>query len=355
MEKAKTCAKLQCMSDAEFYRNHLERVSRSFSFCIARLEGEMKEWVSLSYLLCRILDTVEDAPWKSFQQQKLAYDRFSLFLLKMPEPSEVSAWLEDFPPLPEGEKLLLADSFRCFSLFHGLRQPLRVRIYSSIKNMASGMKYFSERSINTGTLRLENLTEVNQYCFFVAGIVGHLLTDLVRAKWPQSPHDPKFLRDAHHFGLFLQKINILKDQTQDEKEGRFFVPSRSEILRSLRLDAEGAVRYLKALPVAERGFRLFCAFSLFLGLASLPWIERSKLMGLFQKIPRLFTEQLLSRVEGLIDDNTALGRLFMELLPSSNETVGLQYQKGALPSWFASAYEGELSPADFQQLGMLAP
>ena len=51
------------MSEIAYYQPHLDRVSRSFAFCIARLEGEMREWVSLSYLLCRLLDTVEDAPW----------------------------------------------------------------------------------------------------------------------------------------------------------------------------------------------------------------------------------------------------------------------------------------------------
>ena len=64
------------------YQNHLNRVSRSFAFCIERLEGDFREWVGLSYLLCRILDTVEDAPWPSRQDREQAFARFEDFLEK---------------------------------------------------------------------------------------------------------------------------------------------------------------------------------------------------------------------------------------------------------------------------------
>ncbi len=50
------------LKEAEFYQTHLDRVSRSFAFCIRQLPDPLRGWVGLSYLLCRILDTIEDSP-----------------------------------------------------------------------------------------------------------------------------------------------------------------------------------------------------------------------------------------------------------------------------------------------------
>jgi phytoene/squalene synthetase len=338
------------MSEIAFYQPHLDRVSRSFAFCIARLDGEMREWVSLSYLLCRLLDTVEDAPWSSPEAQDEAFDRFRSFIEEVPTPEAVQAWAAKFGPIDPGEKILVDDAHRCFANLHALAPDVRERIQGPVMNMYRGMRHFLKDRREQGGLRLRTLAEVNQYCFFVAGLVGELLTDLVAQRWPAAPRCARNYLDAHHFGLFLQKINLLKDQAKDEKEGRFLVPSRTELLASLGRDAEGAIRYLQSLPIAEKGFRLFCAWSLFLGLASLPWIEKSRLLGIFTKIPRLFTETLLRKVEGLIDDNQALLGLFREMLPKLPASVSAQ-PAGEI-AWMKEAYRGSLGIHEFRELGL---
>src|SRR6185436_4373290 len=70
--------------------------------------------------------------------------------------------------------------------------------------------------------------------------------------------------DAHRFGRFLQKVNIIKDAASDRALGRELLPDGVE--GSLRRDAEGALRYLLRLPPSCDDYRLFCAWSLFLGL-----------------------------------------------------------------------------------------
>lgn len=338
------------MGELEFYQSHLDRVSRSFAFCIARLEGELREWVSLSYLLCRILDTVEDAPWATPEEQDEAFDLFASFLSAQPTEESVQCWAELFGEIDPGERILLGDAHRCFTNFHDLRPEVKEKIRGPVMNMYRGMRHFLKERREQGGLRLRTLGEVNQYCFFVAGLVGELLTDLVAQRWPNAPRSARNYLDAHHFGLFLQKINLLKDQSKDEKEGRFLVPSRTELLASLAHDAEGAIRYLQSLPVAEKGFRLFCAWSLFLGLASLPWIERSRLLGIFSKIPRLFTEKLLAKVEGLVDDNAALLGLFREMLPKL--PILSQSPATAEIPWMKEIYRGSLGPHEFRELGL---
>jgi phytoene/squalene synthetase len=341
------------MSETDFYQKHLDRVSRSFAFCIARLDGEMRDWVSLSYLLCRILDTVEDAPWESREAQDAAFTRFRDFLDTPPPEEATRAWAASFPAGTDaGELLLIQDAHRCFANLHALPESVGEKIRRPVRNMYRGMRHFLGEMREKGTLRLRTLADVNQYCFFVAGLVGELLTELVLLRQPQMGASPRLLLDAHHFGLFLQKINLLKDQAKDEKEGRFLVPSRKELLASLGKDADGALRYLQSLPLAEKGFRLFCAWSLFLGLASLPWIEKSSLLGKFLKIPRFVTEKLLGRVEKIIDDNSALVKLFTEMLPALPRLTPSGRPHAAIP-WMEKLYEGSLSQEEFRELGML--
>jgi phytoene/squalene synthetase len=347
MEKPRDWARMKLQMDSLHYQSHLDRVSRSFAFCIARLEGDFRGWVGLSYLLCRILDTVEDALWASASQRAWAFGEFEEFVRVGSSPERVAAWAARFPSVPAGERELLLDAHRIFSDLHALPEGVREKIRRPVLNMYRGMKHFSR---DGQVMRLRTIAEVNQYCFFVAGLVGDLLTELVAERWPAMKVSPRTYVDAHHFGLFLQKVNLLKDQAADEREGRYLVPSRAEMLASIRRDAEGALRYLQSLPLAEKGFRLFCGWSLFLGLASLPWTERSWASGIFSKIPRVITQTLLGTVEKVIDDNAALFTLFQQMLPAPSVPVALG--AGALP-WFRSVYDGRLEDTHLAELGML--
>jgi hypothetical protein len=335
------------MNSLGFYQQHLDRVSRSFAFCIARLEGDLRLWVSMSYLLCRILDTVEDAAWTDLAMKQRAFAQFQDFM-QTPPSATVNAWAASFPAgLPESEILLLQDAFLIFTDFHALPDFAASKIRRGVLNMARGMIHFS----TGGELRLKTLAEVNQYCFFVAGVVGEILTDLLKEKTAlQTPKNIYVL--AHHFGLFLQKINLLKDQAGDEKEGRYLVPSRPELLKSLSADARGALEYLQTIPLTAKGYRLFCAWSLFLGLASLPWINNSWARKVLEKIPRPLTEKILAEVEAIIDDNQALERFFHKQYAATPVPAMSTAATPATGAWFQRLYEGPLDGAQLAELGL---
>lgn len=135
--------------------------------------------------------------------------------------------------------------------------------------------------------------------------MGELLTRL----WAVGGKPPPRMLFAYRFGLFLQKVNILKDQAEDEAAGRFLVPDRREILASLRADAEGALAYLTSLPQAERGYRIFCAWSLMLAATSLSLMDDPR------ESHRAQTMALLGRTAEIAQDDEALRRQFTELLP----------------------------------------
>ncbi|HEY8271525.1 MAG TPA: squalene/phytoene synthase family protein [Pseudobdellovibrionaceae bacterium] len=347
------------MQSKDFYQSHLDRVSRSFAFCIARLDGDLRIQISLSYLLLRLLDSIEDAIWESPQSQGESFEIFNRFMQESPQESLWQNWVQRVPnTLPLVERDLLVDSLSLFRELHQLPPNVKRIIQDSVLNMSRGMMFFLERRGSKKGLHLDNLDEVNGYCFFVAGIVGELLTDLVALTSQRLMTSPKIYVQAIHFGLFLQKINILKDQLADEKEGRQLVPSRSELIASLRLNAQGAVEYLVAIPLEEKGYRLFCAWSLFLGLASISWIQKSWILRILEKIPRSITMKLLANVEVIIDDNVALLKQFQEFvqtLPTLEKNISADQVPWISYEKFQELYSGRLSFEELSEIGLFAP
>src|ERR1700737_3776531 len=109
------------MREIEFYQSHLDGGSRSFAFCIQKLNPPFRQWVSLSYLLCRVLDTVEDSIWPGEPLQDAQYAEFNSFMVRPPSPDAVLSWAARFPTsIPETEKRLLGDSYELFHDLHGL-------------------------------------------------------------------------------------------------------------------------------------------------------------------------------------------------------------------------------------------
>ena len=311
----------------EFYQAHLDRVSRSFAFCIERLEGPLRPQVSLAYLVCRILDSVEDADWSDASAQALQFQEFESFLVSVPSDDarerslqvRLATWINRFPlGLPEGERLLVLETASILRDLHRLPAPARDAIVEPALSMCRGMAYFARRRQGQD-LRLSSMAEVDQYCFFVAGVVGEMLTRLAHLACESegvlgAEAGERALLDSYHFGLFLQKVNILKDQLGDEQKGRFLVPCRSSVLASARDNARRAMAYLLSVPEPSSGFRLFCSWSLFLGLASLPFIEMSWQERQAIKIPRAAAWELLNEVEKSIGDDARLNAMFEMLL-----------------------------------------
>ncbi len=340
---------------AEFYQAHLDRVSRSFAFCIRQLPQPMRNWVGLSYLLCRIVDTIEDAEWTSPEGQQTVFQMFDEALLSKQRFDDLLNWVSRFPDdLVVGEKRLLQDAPQLFADFHALPVGVQEVIRELTLSMSRGMQHFC-RSRTGGLLRLQSLPEVNQYCFFVAGVVGEILAKLMAKVEPRFDLSQANLLLAYHFGLFLQKVNLLKDQVADEKVGRHLIPSRDLVESSSQENAAGALNFLLQVPVAQHEFRRFCAWSLFLGLEALNVARESVRQRMVLKVPRQAMQQILERVETALADDHALRALFADLtqklgwpLPQSKPSVKTE----EMPAWFFNYYKGLLNPSSLRELGV---
>ena len=89
----------------------------------------------------------------------------------------------------------------------------------------AGMRQTVQAMAPTGTLRLETVDQLRDYCYIVAGIVGEMLTELFLLHWPSLQTQADRLRPlAPFFGEGLQLVNILKDADTDARAGRFYLP-----------------------------------------------------------------------------------------------------------------------------------
>jgi farnesyl-diphosphate farnesyltransferase len=285
---------------------------------------------------------VEDAAFHDKPLQQRQFNAFRQLLANRPGGAQIDAFRSSFPAsITEGERNLLADTESFVEDYHQLPAAARGIVFSAIDRMAQGMAGYARRS---DPLRLFDLEDVSRYCCIVAGLVGELLTRL----WALGGQTPPRMLFAYRFGLFLQKVNILKDQAEDEAVGRFLVPDRREILSSLRADAEGALSYLTSLPAGERGYRIFCAWSLMLGAASLAQMDGPR------ESRRAQTMGLLGRTAEIAQDDEALRRQFAELLPRLPEArVRPPLAKPEPPEWFARTLDAPLSEDDLIDLGAL--
>lgn len=330
------------MRSPEFYQRHLDAVSRTFALCIPRLDAPFRERVALSYLLLRVLDTVEDAPFADRLLQQRLFNSFRQFLQDRPSPAQVEAFRSGFPAsLSDGERALLADTEAFLEDAWELPEDGREVVFSAIDRMALGMAAYARRP---APLRLLDIEDVCRYCSIVAGLVGELLTRL----WAVGGGTPPRMLLAYHFGLFLQKVNILKDQAEDEAAGRFLVPDRRDLLASLRADGKGALSYLTSLPRGERGYRTFCAWSLMLGAAALGQLDGPR------QSRRAETLALLGRTAEIAQDDEALRRQFAELLPELPEVrqrapVG----KPEATEWLVRMLGAPLRTEELIELGVL--
>src|SRR5262249_36161167 len=107
-----------------FYQHRLDAVSRSFALCIPQLAPPLRDRVALSYLLMRVLDTVEAAPFTDQAAQARQFQRLRGFLRALPSPTEVDAFIAGFPTqLGDGERCLLGDTWSLLEDAHALPAP----------------------------------------------------------------------------------------------------------------------------------------------------------------------------------------------------------------------------------------
>lgn len=295
------------MVDAGHPAADLERLllqtSRTFALSIPLLPDPTRREVTVAYLLFRIADTFEDAShWPAADRRRALVD-FSEMLRRpsIPEARRLADhWSDAEPSTHPGYRALVAETpavlEELLALSRGAIEPIREHVLRS----ARGMSDFVARTTGAGELVLTGLSDLREYCYAVAGIVGEMLTELFLLDRPGLASAAPFLRErAKLFGEGLQLVNILKDSDDDAAEGRRYIAPdlpRATVFSLARRDLDAASEYILALQSAQApaGILGFTALPVELAWATLDRVESA---GPGAKVTRLEVAALAADLE----------------------------------------------------------
>jgi farnesyl-diphosphate farnesyltransferase len=196
--------------DKTFSYAALNQVSRSFALVIQQLPTELKDAVCLFYLILRGLDTIEDDMNLTVSRKQHLLSNFHEYIFD-PEWS-----LEDVGDTNDYQTLLRHFD-KIIRFFLNIDPKYQEVISDIARRMAYGMA-------NHGESKVETLEDYDQYCHYVAGLVGHGLSALFSASGLEDEELKDQLEIANSMGLFLQKTNIIRDYHEDLQVGRLFWP-----------------------------------------------------------------------------------------------------------------------------------
>ena len=198
------------MNDRDFCYAALNRVSRSFAVVIQQLPQQLKDPVCVFYLVLRGLDSVEDDMTYPADQR--------LHLLRtFHEKCYEKGWSIKGVGDSADYRVLLGNFHKVIALFQSLDKSYQAVIADICCQMGNGMADYAERKVNT-------LHDYNDYCHYVAGLVGIGLSSLFSASGLETERLQHETELANSMGLLLQKTNISRDYYEDLHLGRVFWP-----------------------------------------------------------------------------------------------------------------------------------
>lgn len=334
--------------DWAFCKESLGEVSRTFARPIALLPPRLEVAVTLGYLLCRVADTVEDHVAVDASRRD---ELFALFLSVLERGAEARPFADAFGEI-EGEdaELALARALpRVMRVFAAQDEAVRRACVRWVSEMARGMSLYSHREAGEGGVAaLHTVSDLERYCYYVAGTVGHLLTDLFVHEIGADPEGALgvSLRDrAEGFASGLQLTNILKDVTDDFARGVSFVPQNECARHGFGVDRlldpavrerahaavaplfdlarrrlDDALEYSLAIPAEHAQIRLFCLLPLWMAARTLVLARGNDAMftpGAPVKISRPEVEALIAECVRLAADDAALRVRYASLYEGS--------------------------------------
>jgi farnesyl-diphosphate farnesyltransferase len=292
---------MDSVSSDEVYQDQiLPHVSRTFALTIPQLPPALRTAVTCAYLLCRIADTIEDEP-ALLPPETLAFlQRFSAELAGHGLPKllagEITRRLSDRTLATERD--LVSNMDRVIAVMERLNPRQQAAIRRCVELMCLGMPRFQFTASVKG---LGSSSDLDDYCYYVAGVVGEMLTDLFCDYSPDiARHRAALSALAASFAQGLQMTNILKDVWEDRSRGACWLPQDvftrhgvdlgevssetfdprfgagiRELLGVAHAHLRNALDYTLLIPRRETGIRRFCLWAIGLAVLTLRKIEHN--------------------------------------------------------------------------------
>jgi farnesyl-diphosphate farnesyltransferase len=279
-------------AERRYLSNEMEKVSRSFALVVPTLEEPLNYYTATAYLICRVVDNIEDCTqpfvWKN--------RRFQEFHHLLDEPAIASEILarwgrERWPGLTLDEAAMMSEvaGRTLWQIYAKIPDGDRAVIRRWTAEMADGMALIEGPAQNSmlenhnGVLVLSDAAAYNDYCFYVAGTVGHMVTELaVRQYGLTDEISAQLLASCEACGRCLQKTNILKDFAKDLTRGISYIPYTwhqeidcaplalagapiewiRKVIDDIVHELQQSTQYLCMLPYAASGYRMASLMSL---------------------------------------------------------------------------------------------
>lgn len=325
------------LEDIPYQNEILQHVSRTFALTIPQLPGDLCKVVANAYLLCRIADTIEDDKSMSAEQKREYAEQF-INVVKGTNTAETFATAL-FPLLSstatEAEHDLIANTTPVIRITHSFNERQRAALEKCVTIMAEGMIRYQDAETLDG---VADLKDMGQYCYYVAGVVGEMLTELFCDYSPEiDAQREEMMQLGVSFGQGLQMTNILKDIWEDHERGACWLPrdifnkhgvdirhkvlgqnepgfedALIELLGVAHAHVHNALIYTLRIPAKEKGLRRFCLWALGMAVLTLEKIRQSPSFTTGQevKISRRSVKTTIFLTSIFVGNDWALKQLF---------------------------------------------
>lgn len=292
-------------ADLQFQKQILPGVSRTFALTIPQLPAQIQDAVANAYLLCRIADTIEDTTLLDNEQKSKFHAQFIRIVCGEEDAESfaqnLTASLAGYSH--QDELKLILNSKKVINITHSFTLNQRKALERCIKIMSEGMEFFEKQEELTKENKsygVATMADMDKYCYYVAGVVGEMLTDLFCDYSDEIKHKrPELTKLAVSFGQALQMTNILKDIWDDQERDTCWLPrdiftkhnfdlsklkenhtdinfekGLKELVAIAHQHLKNALEYTLLIPAHEVGIRRFCLWAL--GMSALTLRKLSK-------------------------------------------------------------------------------
>ena len=332
--------------DFLFCKRSLSKVSRTFALNIKILEGDLHKSVLLCYLLCRIIDTIEDCPNKNAEWKIKLLNDFSHYL-EVHDDENLGLWISQAlkGEAKPAERELLEQTFCVLRGYWSLPEDLRTNNKIWVTEMSDGMGQYILKFSSTKNIVLKDRSELEDYCYYVAGTVGRFLTASFKDYYKFSSGVFDTLdKNAVSFGVGLQLTNIAKDVIEDRLRGWTYLPlsylekyslslvdfielnphhhpliekAYLDLLDDALIHLKQALEYTLDIPVQLLRPRIFCLWPLWMALETLIVLKdqhRNLMLGKKVKITRKKVKEIMAKTTLMAPFNELLRQDFKNKL-----------------------------------------
>ncbi len=323
-----------------YLETQMNKVSRSFALVAPAVEEPLNHYLAAAYLICRVVDNIEDCvrpyPW-----QKEHFVEFD-YLLRNPAaaPDVLAQWEQEaWPGLSsdEAQMMTVTDGLPLWQIYGQIPEAYRAAIARWAWEMACGMERVINPDGNNLFVSRQGVklpaTEAGYdlYCYYVAGTVGHMITDLAILHY-DLPEDvaARLNKNSQASGRALQKTNIVKDFAEDLKRDVCYLPDewlreadyrplslrsaprdwKRMVLDNVLNELEDSVNYILDLPYTAVGYRQASLLMLLPAYQTLLQAAQNHATlftpNHYVKISRQTMAQCLTDAQTVVTDNNAL-------------------------------------------------